>query len=201
MKSSPFLRRSLCFLLISLFFNCSYAASPLYYQVEIIGFTIADNGSIASNEQFPAYPALPEYNNVVDLKPYEEDALDPTYMLLPKASLKLNRESNLIGKKERYDILFHMGWLQKPGEEQKVRIFGASSDEQYPIELNGTIKIKKGYYYVVDFNFDLYPLTQSRGKLNSHYVLATQRKLKSLELNYIDHPKFGILMEIFPIEK
>ncbi len=168
--------------------------SAKLFQIEIIAFQI--NEKINSNENFPHYPALPEYTESVELSASDEQL--ENYMLLPPEFLKLNREENLISKKSNYQILFHYSWLQGDSSSQKVHLYGPN-EEQSQYVLNGTIQVKKGYYYSVALNLDLQP-PQIALAPNSpkHFVLNTKRKLKRNEMHYIDHPKFGLLIQIMP---
>ena len=180
------------FIFLSLLVTITYAATAgntnpaKTYRVEIIAFK---NNDIPENtETFPNYPALPEYKDALEL--LASDDVLTNYMTLPRDQLTLNRDENLIQKKERYELLFHYGWLQQQNEEFTVHLQSDLSDSA---QLEGTIKIKRGYYYQVDLNLDLQPKTIGT---KQHFVLTTKRNLKNNEMHFIDHPKFGVLLKI-----
>jgi len=162
------------------------------YQVEIIAFAYTPQAPVKDhNEIYPSYPALPDYNNSQPLNLEPQSADFKLDQILDKSLLQLNREENLISKKDEYQILFHYGWLQKAGEEKKLLINTETNGE---FSLKGTIKVHKGYYYIADINLELIKLNSPK----EHIVFKIRRKLKSKEMNYIDHPKLGLLIEIFP---
>lgn len=164
------------------------------FQVEIIAFKI--NNSLSHTETFPLYPALPEYNESIELSDFDEQI--ESYMLLPREYLKLNKEENLIDKKSNYQVLFHYGWLQNENSSKKIHLSN-SNQQQSQYKLSGTIQVKKGYYFTVDLNLDLQPpKIASTPNTPKHFILNTKRKLKRNELHYIDHPKFGLLIQITP---
>lgn len=171
-------------------------ALPKLFQVELIAFEI-NSASNKNNEYFPAYPLLPDYTDSQPLATEEDES--QTFRSLGRTALKLRREENLISKKADYQILLHESWLQNDTNIQKVLLDTSQAPEQTSL-LKGTIQVKKGYYYYVDLHLELRPNNSvSSHNENTHYVLNTKRRLKSNELNYIDHPKFGVLIEIFPV--
>ncbi len=180
------------FIFLSLLVSITCAATPAStspaktYRVEIIAFK--NNDTPENTETFPNYPALPEYKNALELLASDETLTN--YMMLPRDQLTLNRDENLIQKKERYELLFHYGWLQQQNEEFTVHLQSDLSDSA---QLEGTIKIKRGYYYNVALNLDLQPKTIGP---KQHFVLSTKRNLKNKEMHFIDHPKFGVILQI-----
>lgn len=164
------------------------------YQVELIAFAYPETNNGTSNaETFPLYPVLPDYPNSISLTSY--DGTLALYQDLPRSMFMLNREANLIARKENYQVLYHHGWLQKAGSSKKVILKSSGGDDQgIAPNFSGTIKVRKGYYYIADINI---ALTQA-DNLNTPIVIKTRRKLKSKELHYIDHPKLGLLIGIYP---
>ena len=77
-------------------------------------------------------------------------------------------------------------------------------------ELDGTVKIVLGRYlhvftdlvYRRPFKTDPEnePDTAGQDFTLAEFSLKTHRKMRSQELHYIDHPWFGILVKIFPVE-
>lgn len=83
--------------------------------------------------------------------------------------------------------------------------------EEHPVnELDGTIKVVLGRYlhvftdlvYRRPFNIkaDTEPDTPERDLVLADFTLKAHRKMRSKELHYIDHPLFGILVEIHPAD-
>lgn len=165
------------------------------YQVEVIAFKIEPSTNVL-NETFPAYPALPESSNSITLSNQEQENIESPpqqalYQLLPPAKLQMNREANLIAKKPLYQVLFHYGWQQQVGKEYKVQL-PAQESEQTSSHLQGTIWVEKGAYYYTNLHLDFFSEENSK----QHYVLKTKQRIKPNELTYIDHPMFGLLINI-----
>jgi hypothetical protein len=157
------------------------------YQVEIIVFKNIEPP--LNGETFSNYPALPKYEKATELLPTDE-TLITNYMQLPSEKFNLNREESLISKKENYELLLHESWLQQQNEELIVHV---KSDTQRSDLLEGTIHIKRAYYYKANIDFDLQSHSLGGTK---HFVLNTKRNLKNNEMHFIDHPQFGILLKI-----
>lgn len=157
------------------------------YQVELIVFK--NINPPINNETFPNYPALPLYENSIELSDLDETLIG-SYMKLPHEKFSLNREANLIAKKEHYEVLLHESWLQQQDQEHKVHL---KSDETSNDILEGTLQINRAYYYKAVLHFDLQ--SHHLGSVK-HFVLNTKRNLKNSEMHFIDHPQFGILLKI-----
>lgn len=79
-------------------------------------------------------------------------------------------------------------------------------------ELDGTVKVVLGRYLhvftdliyrrPVDKNVSAEPVTDvsEHGRVLANFPLKIHRKMRSKELHYIDHPLFGILVEIRPAQ-
>lgn len=162
-------------------------SSAKTYQVEILAFK--NITPPADSEAFPDYPVLPQYQGTIELSQPSENTI-VYYKKLPREKFTLNKEESLIARKGDYQILLHDSWLQKQDEELAVHLINKLSSSDL---FEGTLHIKRAYYYQANFAFDLQsPSTNG----SSHYVLNSSRNLKNSELHFIDHPKFGILLKI-----
>lgn len=101
------------------------------------------------------------------------------------------------------------------GEHVPVQLFTEDQgmQEEHAIsELDGTVKVVLGRYLhvftdlvyrrPVDKNTGAEPVTDVSGndRVLADFPLKIHRKMRSKELHYIDHPLFGILVEIRPAQ-
>lgn len=129
---------------------------------------------------------------------------------LPEYFLRSSRLHTLDGKKRRLadqadiKVLFHEAW-QMPvyGKNRKrtlpIRIQGGKHiNNRY--ELDGTITVSVARYLHIDTNLFLSKFKSEDGQQVLTQVIPMQqsRRMRSKELHYIDHPKFGILIYFTP---
>lgn len=142
------------------------------------------------------------------LSEHQIDMLKQGY--LPEYFLRSSRLYTLGGKKRRLanqddiKVLFHEAW-QMPvyGKNRKrtlpIRIQGGQRiNNRY--ELDGTITVSVARYLHVDTNLFLSKFQTVEGEPQVSQVIPMQqsRRMRSKELHYIDHPKFGILIYFTP---
>ena len=108
--------------------------------------------------------------------------------------------TTLMEQDGHYRVLAHQLWQQTVDAKtiaKPIRIVGNT-----PGELDGTIRFYMSRFLHLDadlvFRENISSTDQPGAIL---YRLTEQRKLKSQEINYFDHPKFGLLVRIMPLEK
>jgi hypothetical protein len=103
----------------------------------------------------------------------------------------------------RYRILAHAHWQQtvdagpKPSAKP-VRI--AAGTPTNPTELDGTIRFSMSRYLHLDVNL-LFRPQAAEGTAAEAYRISEQRRVKSQETQYFDHPQFGVLVRVMPADK
>lgn len=127
---------------------------------------------------------------------------------LDEDELQLGDEYARIERLSAYEPLVHGGWVQE----------GLAENEAHPFDLvylgasnpRGTIQLHLSRFLHVTLDLDYFatsatlggPRTGSfaLGEIPSapRYALETQRRLRSGELHYIDHPMFGVLVLVTP---
>ena len=183
------------------------------YQVELIIFE--HRNADLSNENFPQYSPSPQIDTAIELTDDNDLTIEATkpYQILSPERFHLQREANLIGKKEAFRLLLHTSWIQTFKNEQKVHLKSKYDEEDRndnrrnknndTPSLDGWITIHKNHYYHVNLALSLTPADTShayRSALPTHFLLKDKRKLRASELHYIDHPKFGLLIQIEPLK-
>jgi len=136
--------------------------------------------------------------------------IQPTDWLLTNEAQKLTPEKG-------YRILIHQSWIQKghpPKQAQPIYLENQPKTE-YSSALTGTVKLYKTRYAHIEFHFNLERFIPKRirnkfaqnqdltdEQLPDYWTFKLQqaRKIKPGQLHYIDHPIFGILVQIKRIQ-
>ena len=108
--------------------------------------------------------------------------------------------TNLLEQDGHYRVLAHQHWQQTIDAKtiaKPVRIVGNN-----PAELDGIIRFYMSRYLHLDVDL-LFRQTAAGGdqRTEAVYRLTEQRKVKSQETHYFDHPKLGVLVRVMPLEK
>jgi len=102
-----------------------------------------------------------------------------------------------------YRVLARTHWQQtvdpSPRQSAKpVRI--VSLNPSNPNELEGTIRFSMSRYLHLDVNLLFRPQAADSATLPV-YRISEQRRVKSQETQYFDHPQFGVLVRVMPVDK
>ena len=108
----------------------------------------------------------------------------------------------MLGQNRNYRVLAYSHWSQTLDSASKgvkpVRI--VSADKNNPPELDGAIRFSMSRFLHLDVNFLFRPAEEQSSTLAPLYQISEQRRVKSQETHYFDHPKFGVLVRIMPVE-
>ncbi len=171
--------------------SCSFAVPVDAYQVEVIVFSHISAENLSLEHWRKAEPiVIPA--NALDLDPEQ---------ILPPSNWRLKTiQQSLISNHD--PIILHLAWQEKMNGLRTRRVFHLSGGETYGNELpqlNGLLSIKLQHYFDIYFNLQfLMPIDTSNSAL-VRYNFSQKLRMRSNELNYIDHPLYGIFIEIFPL--
>jgi hypothetical protein len=104
--------------------------------------------------------------------------------------------TSLLDRDGHYRVLAHQHWQQTIDAKtvaKPVRVVATNS-----AELEGTIRFFMSRHLHLDV--DLVFRDISAGSGNVIYRLSEQRKLKSQETHYFDHPRLGVLLRVMPLD-
>lgn len=191
---------------------------PERYQIEILLFEqkklttpIANDAEIFNvAERWPSYPPLLDIQDSIELSHRNNydwflSDLDMTnieaknfldYQLLPASEWKLNDEATILQNKN-YKILMHQAWQQTIEKSSSSKPIHIQDPEQ---RFEGLININKTYYFNVSVDFILQTMDFSDSNLPTLLYFKQRRRMRADELHYFDHPFFGLLVKIIPIE-
>ena len=193
-------------------------ASARWFTVEIIVFDdLNDEGLHA--EHWPADPGEPTLRDAIELThPHEgePDEAAHAYRLVNRSTLALNDVRRSLRRSARYRPFLHVGW-RLPGLSHGAarpahvsphlgerRTGDAVPDSGGRPVVQGTVKVSLARYLRVDLDL-VYsrPLNDGIAAMDTvptRFRLESERRMRSGELHYIDHPLFGVLVLIEPFQ-
>lgn len=172
------------------------AAAPELYDVEIIIFshnTRSDQGEVWREPEAAAGPLRGGFqrNRFTELSA-SNHRLKPV-----RYSLQQGGE---------YTVLYHRAWRQlaySPSRAVDYPVQAMSDDRRNSVE--GTIRLVRGRYLHLDMDLLLRdnathpPGYYAEGQgITPAYRLIEKRRIKSSDLHYFDHPRFGVLALVTP---
>ena len=106
--------------------------------------------------------------------------------------------ARLLEKDGHYRVLASHHWLETLDAKtvtKPVRIESAK-----PGEIEGSIRFYMSRYLHLDVNLQFREAAGADKAVPVTYRISEQRRIKSQETNYFDHPKFGVLVRVMPVE-
>lgn len=204
-RSPRILFHSLLIVTALLFTAQSHAQEP-WYMVEIIIFSQA-KGSYAASENWKQDLTQPDFSGARTITP-AGSAAGKSFQAVDPSRYRLQGEWNRLHNSSEYTPLLHTAWLQ-PGlpREQSVGVIlevGAPSPALGGAKpLSGVVKVGLSRYLHLDVNL-LYrkPLatTMEDGASYETFQLSESRRMRSKEIHYLDHPMFGVIALITPLQ-
>ena len=208
------------FFLVTIFPICLHART---YQVEVLIFS--NKNSISFEEEvFSELESLPDFpidnalKRPLDAREEMEPNLLPVpYQVLANEQKKLNLESKVETNPD-LKIIFSEGWNHgRPEgnefeyvylESEPIGIFSTENKLNFQDTaklseafssptiaiLQGLVGIRVSQLLYVDVDFVF-------GSVNGLVRMKESRKIKLNELNYFDHPLFGVLLMVSPVDQ
>ncbi len=147
------------------------------------------------------------------------------YRFEPDASLLLAQQDNRLQRSSAYRVLFHRAWIQPvPDRDQSQPMLIQAGEQVGPVRrIEGVLGVTLGHYLHLNallwYAPDPAPGRDSAPLANGSFPdrraadefdtnqtdpgymeLREQRRMRSGELHYLDHPKFGVLARIDPVQ-
>lgn len=199
------------------------------YRVEILIFAQSAEAADPARH-FESVPDL-ELDQAVDFRQYfclparsgaefirrflsEEEVAEclSGYLRLNELRQPMVGERIRLEKSGQYRILHHAAWQQPashPDETYPVRLTnGKAFSEASPDApaLDGSLRLSKEQFLQIDLNLLYhYPAAaldpDGESAESDGLLLQVNRKLRSGDLNYLDHPRVGVLAQVTPVEE
>jgi hypothetical protein len=112
----------------------------------------------------------------------------------PADSALVNAAAALQADK-RFRVLLHKRWVQTTEAKATANAVQLGNDAK---ELDGLLKFYVNRFLHVELNL-AFRSAASGGETGPVYQINEQRRIKSQELHYFDHPKFGALVRVVPV--
>jgi hypothetical protein len=157
------------------------------YDVEILVFRPLD--PFDDGELWPQEPGRPDIEQAVEIQP------GGTMSPLSPTSFRLSDVEGALRLSRGYRPLFHLAWTQPglgTGRAMPVHIISGETPDGTIIE--GTVTLARERYLHLYVDLVMY----SDDGLTPPFRLAAHRRMRSRELHYIDHPRFGVLAIVTP---
>jgi hypothetical protein len=198
-----FLKRFLSVVGVFLFSWCTYAQAvepEQFYQIEVIVFSHINNEGLGS-EYWPALPPQAVNPNAIVM---------PDDQWLAQTQWKLQSVDQSL-KRNNYSVLMHRAWLETAANLRKnktIRLTGGEDFGNNLYQVSGTMAILLERYFNIYFNLRFLIPWEQLQSLNltnidhhgpyAEFKMEQPLRMRSNELNYIDHPLYGIFVEIIP---
>ena len=188
-------------------------ASERWFTVEIIVFDDL-RGEGLHAEHWPAEPGEPPVDGAIELERLpggQPDGAAHAFRLVNRSELSLTGVRDSLRRSAHYRPLLHAAW-RLPGVPQnaarpahvgaRLADSGADGGGKRPT-VQGTVKVSLARYLRVEL--DLLYVRAASGEVvetetvPTRFRLVSERRMRSRELHYIDHPIFGVLVWIEPL--
>lgn len=172
-------------------------------------------------------PLEEEIPPIVDMPEAELPLLrDIAFVLLEEENYTLDETMGRLERLEVYEPLMHFGWTQATWPEEETQPIELASLATPPAGLDGSLTLYLGRYLhlVVDLELDAEDTDGRNPALDDtasnygdyraidefgdvvtpgpvRYRIEENRILRSGELRYFDHPKFGVLAKAMRVEE
>ena len=192
-------------------------ATGRWFVVEIIVFDDMSADGLHA-EHWPEDPGVPFLGNAVALTRSQgtgADDADTAYRLLSPSELSLNAVRNRLERSARYRPILHAGWRLQglPPDAARPAHVGPGlggggvetmehAGDTRPA-VHGAVTVSLARYLQVEVDL-LYRRpaggdTTAPDTAPTRFRLVSERRMRSGELHYIDHPLFGVLVLLIPI--
>ncbi|MDP6374495.1 MAG: CsiV family protein [Pseudomonadales bacterium] len=166
----------------------------------------------------PPQPPTVEELWIGALEHFETALMASSFALRPRQSLVMSDMAARIGARSAYSVLMHAGWIQpvppRGAPDPLLIQYGLPMDDVFQLE--GTLAVTIGRYLHFHANLvyrepalGLLPVSlEADGGpdwsppgdwLELGMVMDERRRMRSGELHYLDHPKFGVIVRIDPL--
>ncbi len=191
--------RYLVLCLAALAYSTAAVADPDWYKIEVVVF--ANTSANAGDAEFwPPDPGQPSADNARYLS---GAGTGGAYSQLSEDQLQLGGVVSALRRSGTRAPILHLGWRQpvlERGKAQPVWIHGGPRhylpDGRSVEEISGTLLLTRARFLHVWADL-LYAPGDGQGNA---YRMQDHRRMRSGELHYIDHPKFGLLILCTPIK-
>lgn len=169
-------------------FSTAQAPATLTYDVELVIFRNLGGGN--SPEQWSMNDSVAHSSD--DAEAVDPAASEAPFPKLAADRLKLNAIYDTLKRSRAYQPLAHLGWTQ-PATDRASTHFVSLNALGLDDGVAGRAALARGRFLHLTLDLTL----QIPGD-DTRYVLKQTRRMRSTEMHYIDHPRFGVVALITP---
>ncbi len=168
--------------------------------------TVQPQGGAATPDDPSGATAAPvdELQSIID---YRTGRRSLRFRPLAPAELTLTAQRRALERLSAYRPLLHTGWVQEVLDERAAQPFDLALVGS--LAPSGTVRVHLSRFLHVTLDLDYRPLDAvppagaggfglGEVAVAPVYELKTQRRIRSNEVNYFDHPAFGVLIVVRP---
>ena len=193
------------------------SASDRWFMVEIIVFDDLRNDGLGA-ERWPPDPGEPPLHDTIELTelpPGESGGTVHAFRIVKRSDLSLNAVWKKLRGSAHYRPFLHLGWRLPGLPRGAARAVHVSSHlgrtgpgTAEPVSgerptVHGTVEVSLARYLQVDVDLVYHrpPSGEAAASIPApdRFRLTSERRMRSGELHYFDHPLFGVLMQITPL--
>jgi hypothetical protein len=159
----------------------------------------------------PTAPPTPADRAAKAIADYQSQLQDRAYRFEPSNTLLLAQEDSRLQRSNLYRVVFHHAWIQPVPDRDQLRPMLIQVGERIGAgwRIEGFLGITRGRYLHMDTRL-WYAADRTQNPTSAdapaivgddapYMELREQRRMRSGELHYLDHPKFGVLARVDPV--
>ncbi len=124
------------------------------------------------------------------------------------SSYQLANAKAALAKSSAYRPLLHTAWRQAVSKSRRPILLPENKSSVSGASVTGTVTVTKGRYLHLNLDLTLSTVADTSyigkdyrfGSEATQIKLQQSRRMRSSKLHYIDHPRFGVLAYITPVE-
>lgn len=189
------------------------ATELTWYKVEVVVFK-HESERYQNSEWWDGDYTLPAISSSVEIGKTPEHR-DKAYRIAPDYHLNLKESVDRLRQTEGLEVVLHTGWIQ-PGlsknEAKAVHIYEGMKRHAYPSQsreiplanndaprLDGTLRLILARYLHLESDL-IWRDTASDEEKPVLFHLKESRRMRSKDIHYLDHPRFGLVVRVTPLE-
>jgi len=183
--------------------NAREPGSPRVFEIELLVFQ-----NLVVNDGGEVWPI--DYSQWFEESGKEQadtDTVMEKIDWLPEKAWRLTAERNALGRSSRYRPVAYFAWRQAVLDRSRATpvTLSGDSDRRGRAYVDGAARVAVERYLHLYLNLQLHtPVDDQRPELLEleipEFRLSEHRRMRSGEIHYFDHPRFGVIALITPYE-
>ena len=164
---------------------------------------IANRSAQAQTAALPVAQPTPAERAAKLIADYQAQMQERAFRFEPGALL-LAQEGGRLQRSNVYRVVFHRAWIQPVPDRDQLRPMLIQVGERIGAgwRIEGFLGVTRGRYLHLDTRLWFTPNAAPDAQTTDpgYMELREQRRMRSGEMHYLDHPKFGVLARVDPVQ-